>query len=103
MKEKLPIKVPQPALDDFCQRNHIHLLAFFGSVLREDFGPDSDVDIIVQFEPRYVPGLISLAGLELELSEMFGGRKVDLNTPGFFKPSLRKRIMAEAVVQYGQG
>ena len=100
MANKLPIEVPRPALGNFCRRNHISRLAFFGSVLRDDFGPESDVDVLVDFQPGHVPGLIGLAGLELELSELLGGRKVDLNTPGFFRPSLRKRIRDKAVVQY---
>ena len=100
MANKLPIEVPQPALEHFCQRNHIDRLAFFGSVLRSDFGPESDVDVLVEFKPGHVPGLIGLAGLELELSELLAGRQVDLNTPGFFRPSLRERIIGEAVVQY---
>ncbi len=97
---ELPIDVPKPALDEFCRRNHVRKLAFFGSVLRSDFGPESDVDVLVEFEPGHVPGLIGLAGLELELSELLEGRKVDLNTPGFFRPSLRKRILDKTVVQY---
>ena len=100
MANKLPIEVPNAALEDFCRRHHVRKLAFFGSVLRGDFGPESDVDVLVDFQPGHVPGLIGLAGLELELSELLGGRKVDLNTPGFFRPSLRKRIIDEAVVQY---
>jgi predicted nucleotidyltransferase len=55
----------------------------------------------VEFDAEHVPGLIGLAGLELELSELLG-RKVDLNTPGSFRPAVRQRILAEAVVQYGQ-
>ena len=86
---------------EFCRRHHIRRLALFGSVLREDFRPDSDVDILVEFDAEHVPGLIGLAGLELELSELLG-RKVDLNTPGSFRPAVRQRILAEAVVQYGQ-
>ncbi len=100
MDNKLPIEVPNSALEYFCRRHHVRKLAFFGSVLRSDFGPESDVDVLVDFQPGHVPGLIGLAGLELELSELLGGRKVDLNTPGFFRPSLRKRIVDEAVVQY---
>ena len=100
MAKKLPIEVPNSVLEDFCRRHHISRLAFFGSVVRDDFGPESDVDVLVDFQPGHVPGLIGLAGLELELAELLGGRKVDLNTPGFFSSSLRKRIMDEAVVQY---
>jgi hypothetical protein len=93
------IDVPRSALEDFCRRNHIRKLAFFGSVLRRDFRPDSDVDVLVEFEPGHVPGL-AFFGLQEELSEMFG-RPVDLHTPGCFRPPLRKRIKAEAEVVYG--
>ncbi len=103
MPKTLPIEVSHPALTDFCRENHICKLAFFGSVLRDDFSQDSDVDILVEFESGHVPGLIGLAGLELELSKFLGGRKVDLNTPGFFKPSVREQILKEAVVQYDEG
>lgn len=96
MTRTLPIDVPKEALHEFCRRNHIRKLAFFGSVLREDFHPESDVDVLVEFEPGHVPGLITLAGFELELSEILD-RKVDLNTPGFFNPALRERVLAEAV------
>ena len=103
MPKTLPIELSQSALADFCRENHICKLAFFGSVLRDDFSQDSDVDVLVEFKPGHVPGLIGLAGLELELSKFLGGRKVDLNTPGFFKPSVRKQVEKEAVVQYVEG
>ncbi len=99
----LPNEISRPQFEGFCRRHHIRRLALFGSVLRADFGSDSDVDVLVEFEPGQVPGFIGLAGMELELSGMLGGRKVDLNTPGFFNPELRKRILEEAVVQYGEG
>ena len=103
MPKTLPIEVSQSALTDFCRENHICKLAFFGSVLRDDFSQESDVDVLVEFESGHVPGLFGLAGLELELSKVLGGRKVGLNTPGFFKPSVRKQILTEAVVQYDEG
>ncbi|MCY3018403.1 MAG: nucleotidyltransferase family protein [Planctomycetota bacterium] len=101
MERRPHIEVPTEKLVEFCQRHHIRRLAFFGSVLRDDFRPDSDVDVLVEFEPGHVPGLLGLAGLEIGLSGLLGGRKVDLNTPGFFGPVLRERIQAEAVAQYG--
>jgi predicted nucleotidyltransferase len=97
------IELPRQELVAFCRRNHIRWLALFGSVLRHDFGPASDVDVLVEFELDHVPGLIGLAGMEIELCQLLGGRKVDLNTPGFFRPSLRKAILNEAVVQYDEG
>jgi predicted nucleotidyltransferase len=92
------IKIDREKLADFCRRNHIRRLALFGSVLREDFRPDSDVDVLVEFEPGHLPGL-RFFGLERELSEILG-HKVDLNTPGFLSPYFRDRVLAEAEVQY---
>ena len=87
-------------LADLCRRYHVRKLAFFGSVLRDDFGPESDVDVLVEFEAGHVPGL-GFMTLESELSEILG-RKVDLNTPGFLSPYFRDQVIAEAEVQYAQ-
>ena len=92
------IKVPKDRIADFCRRHHIQRLAFFGSVLREDFGPNSDVDVLVEFEPGNVPGL-AFFSMENELSEILG-RKVDLNTPQFLSRYFREEVLAEAQVQY---
>jgi uncharacterized protein len=86
-------------LAEFCRRNHIRRLALFGSAIRDDFTPESDVDVLVEFEPGARVGLIRLAGLELELGEILG-RKVDLNTPGFLSKYYRDRVLSEAEVQY---
>jgi hypothetical protein len=83
---------------DFCRRHHIRTLALFGSVLREDFRPDSDVDVLVEFEPGFIPGLNFFA-MENELSQILR-RKVDLNTPAFLSSHFRDRALAEAEVQY---
>ncbi len=99
MIDQLHIDVNSGRLLRFCRRHHIRKLAFFGSVLRDDFRPDSDVDVLVEFEQDHVPGLIRLSGMEIELSELLG-RKADLNTPGFFRPALRKRVLARARVEY---
>ena len=85
---------------EFCRRYHIRMLAFFGSVLRDDFGPESDVDVLVEFEPGHVPGL-TLFSMEEELSRILG-RKVDLNTQGFLSPYFRDRVLSEAEIQYVQ-
>ena len=90
--------IDREKLAEFCRRNHIRKLALFGSVLREDFGPDSDVDMLVEFEPGHVPGLRFFT-LETELSKLIG-RRVDLNTPAFLSPYFRDRALAEAEVQY---
>jgi uncharacterized protein len=96
--ERSRIAIDRERLAGFCRRNHIRRLALFGSVLRDDFRPDSDVDVLVEFEPGHVPGLRFFA-LERELSEILG-RKVDLNTPSFLSPYFRRRVLAEVEVQY---
>jgi predicted nucleotidyltransferase len=92
------IDVPIAAIAAFCRRNHIRRLALFGSVLRDDFGPDSDVDILVEFEPGTRVGL-RFFGMEQELSDLLG-RKVDLNTPGFLSEYYRDEVLAEAEALY---
>jgi hypothetical protein len=92
------IDVPKDKIVEFCRRNHICKLAFFGSVLRDDFGPNSDVDVLVEFEPGTRLGL-HFFSLELELSKVLG-HKVDLNTPGFLSKYFRNKVMAEAEVLY---
>ena len=96
--ERACIAIDRGRLAEFCQRNHIRKLALFGSILRKDFRPDSDVDVLVEFESGHIPGLRFFT-LERELSEILG-RKVDLNTPNFLSPYFRGRVMAEAEVQY---
>jgi len=82
----------------FCRKHHISRLSFFGSVLRDDFGPESDVDVLVEFENGYLPGLAFFT-MEQELS-MIIGRKVDLNTPRFLSPYFREEVVAESVTEY---
>jgi predicted nucleotidyltransferase len=84
----------------FCERYHIRRLSLFGSVLRADFGPNSDIDVLVEFEPEYVPGFFRLLAAEEELSRFFGGRKVDLRTPQDLSPYFRDEVLAQAEVQY---
>ena len=93
------IDVPKEQIAEFCRRNHIRRLSLFGSVLRDDFGPDSDVDVLVEFEPGARVGLLRLAGMEIELGDLLG-HKVDLNTPGFLSRYFRDQVLAEAEVQY---
>ena len=94
----LRIPVDRKKIAEFCRKHHIRRLAFFGSVLREEFRADSDVDVLVEFEPGHVPGLAFFA-MEEELSEILG-RKVDLNTPRFLSPHFRRQVLAEAEAQY---
>ena len=92
------IHIPQDAIAGFCRHYHIRKLALFGSVLRDDFRPDSDLDVLVEFDPEHVPGLAFFA-MERELSEMLG-RQVNLNTPQFLSRYFRDQALAEAEVQY---
>ena len=96
------LSVSKTALAAFCQEHGIKRLAIFGSALREDFGPESDIDVLVEFEPDRIPGLLGVAGMELELSELFTGRKVDLRTPEDLSPYFRQDVLATAKVQYDQ-
>ncbi len=100
MRKLLRIDLAAKKLEAFCREHHIRKLAFFGSVLREDFNDSSDVDVLVEFEPEHVPGLIRLSGMELELSALLGGRRVDLNTTLTLSPYFREEVLREAWVQY---
>ena len=92
------IDIPTEKITQFCRKNHIRKLALFGSVLREDFGPESDIDVLIEFEPETHVGL-GFFTLEQELAEIFG-RKVDLNTPGFLSKNFRAQVVAEAKAVY---
>jgi len=94
------IDISKEAIANFCRRNHIRKLAFFGSVLRDDFGPDSDVDVLVEFEPGTRVGL-RFFQMERELSEIIG-EKAELHTPGFLSKYFRDEVLAEAEVHYEQ-
>jgi len=93
------LQIPQDKLAGFCRRHRIRKLALFGSVLREDFSPISDVDVLVEFEPGAKVGLLALARMEREVSAILR-RKVDLNTEGFLSPYFRNEVLKEAEVQY---
>jgi len=95
--------IPRELIEDFCRRRHIRKLSIFGSYLTEDFGPESDIDFLVEFDPAHIPGLIEFAGMEIELSELLGGQKVDLRTPQELSRHFRDEVLAEAVVQYAEG
>ena len=92
------IVIPRDELVAFCRRHHIRKLALFGSVLRDDFRPESDVDVLIEFEPGHVPGL-AFFHMQQELTDLFG-RAVDLHTPGFLSRYFRDRVLAEAQVEY---
>lgn len=97
------LRVDRRALADFCRRHHIRRLALFGSVLREDFRSESDVDVLVTFEEDHVPGFLGLADIERELSELLGGRRLDVVTPKFLHPRIRDRVLREAEIHYAEG
>jgi uncharacterized protein len=101
MSTKRPI-IPKDFLKDFCRRHHILKLSIFGSYLRDDFGPESDVDLLVEFDPQHIPTLFDIAGMEIELSEMLG-RKVDLRTAEDLSRYFRDEVVAHAEVQYAEG
>jgi len=96
------VNVPKSEITDFCRRNHIRRLALFGSALRDDFRPDSDVDVLVEFDPGHVPGFLRLARMERELSELLGGRRVDMRTPEDLSRYFRDEVVASAEVQFAQ-
>ena len=93
------IHVDREALAMFCQRHHIARLALFGSVLRADFRSDSDIDVLVEFQPGHVPGL-RFVSIEHELSQLLGGRRVDMVTPKFLNPRIRNQVLNTAEPLY---
>jgi len=95
----LHIRIDPERIADFCRKHHIAKLAVFGSVLRDDFRPDSDVDVLVWFEEGQTPGMFGLVGMEMELSEIIG-RKVDLRTPPELSHRFRDEVIDQAEVQY---
>ena len=96
------ISIHKDRIADFCRRHHIRRLALFGWVLRDDLGPESDVDVLVEFEPDTKVGFFKLYDLEQELSQILGGRKVEINTPRSLSKYFRDRVLAEAQALYGQ-
>ena len=96
------ILFPKDKLENFCQRHHIRRLSLYGSYLRGESQPDSDMDFLVEFDPDHIPGLIRLAGMEIELSDLIG-RKADLRTAQDLSPHFRKEVLAIAEVQYAEG
>jgi hypothetical protein len=96
------IEIPREEIAAFCRRHRVRRLAFFGSVLRDDFSPGSDVDVLVEFEPGAGVGLFELYDMEQELARCLGVEKVDLNTPNSLSKYFRDEVLAEAEVQYEQ-
>jgi hypothetical protein len=98
---ELKIDIPRNKIAKFCRKHHIRKMAFFGSVLREDFRPDSDIDVLVEFEPGFTPGF-ALITIQDELSTLLGGREIDLVTPKFLHHLIRERVEKEASVAYAK-
>jgi len=94
------IAVDQEKIAEFCRKCHIRRLSLFGSVLRTDFRSDSDVDVLVEFDPEHVPGLFGIARMERELGDLLNKRKVDLRTPEDLSHYFRHRVLNEAEVYY---
>jgi len=102
MRKKIQLKVPKEKIGEFCRKHHIRKLSFFGSILREDFDTESDVDVLVEFERGHVPGFFRLFDMEEELSSLLGGRKVDLRTPEDLSRYFRDEVIRISEVQYAQ-
>jgi len=98
IREK-PLGLPKGRLEQFCRKHHLRKLSLFGSVLRDDFTPKNDVDVLVEFEPEHIPGLIRFCGMERELSEILG-RHAELNTADSLSKYFRNQLLTEAQVQY---
>ncbi|HEY9074237.1 MAG TPA: nucleotidyltransferase family protein [Desulfobaccales bacterium] len=101
LKSETQISFPKERIAEFCRKHHIKKLAIFGSALRSDFRDDSDIDVLVEFEPDHIPGLAFFT-IQDELSDILG-RKVDLNTAQCLSKYFRDKVLQEAVVQYGEG
>ena len=96
------IELPKERIEEFCKRHHIRKLSLFGSALRDDFSPESDLDILVEFDPAHIPGFIRLAGMEIELTEILG-RKVDMRTAQDLSRYFRDEVLNSSKVQYAEG
>jgi predicted nucleotidyltransferase len=102
MQAKSNINIPSEKIEKFCKKHHIRKLSLFGSALRDDFTPESDLDILVEFDPDHIPGFIRLAGMEIELTEILG-RKVDMRTAQDLSRYFREDVLNSAKVQYAEG
>jgi hypothetical protein len=93
------VHIDRDVVSAFCRRHNIKRLALFGSVLREDFGPDSDIDVLVEFQPGHVPGF-KFVSIERELSTLLNGRRVDMVTPKFLNARIREHVLSTAEPLY---
>ena len=95
----LPITIDHERVSEFCRRSRIRRLSFFGSVLRDDFGDQSDIDVLVEFEPEAIVGYLSMTRMEQELSDL-SGRRVDMRTPDELSSYFRDQVVAGAQAEY---
>ena len=102
MGKTIRINIPKKQLEQFCEAYHVRRFSLYGSALRDDFGPDSDIDILIEFEPGFKTGLLKMARMENELSDMLG-RKVDLRTSGDLSRYFRQEVLESAEVEYAKG
>ena len=102
MTKEIYIELPKERIEEFCKRHHIRKLSLFGSALRDDFSPESDLDILVEFDPAHTPGFIRLAGMEIELTEILG-RKADMRTAQDLSRYFRDEVLNSSKVQYAEG
>lgn len=102
MTKEIYIELPKERIEKFCKRHHIRKLSLFGSALRDDFSPESDLDILVEFDPAHTPGFIRLAGMEIELTEILG-RKADMRTAQDLSRYFRDEVLNSSKVQYAEG
>ena len=98
-EQLLPIHVPHDEIRRFCHQNHIRKLSWLGSVLRDDFTAESDIDVLVEFEPGKTPGF-AIVKMQTELSQLLDGRIVDLRTPKELSPYIREQILLKALGEY---
>jgi uncharacterized protein len=103
MAKRKNIELPRDKIADFCKRNRIRKLSLFGSALKGELRKDSDIDLLVEFQPDETPSLLELARMERELSIILDGRKVDLRTPNELSRYFRDEVLSTASVQYAEG
>lgn len=94
------IKIPKNRLRTFCKKHHIKKMSLFGSAIRDDFGPDSDIDILVEFEEEHTPSFFKLFDMEEELTDILGGRKADIRTKEDLSKYIREEVENNSVIQY---
>ena len=96
------IEIPTRKIKLLCQKYHITIFALFGSVLRDDFNHDSDIDVLVEFNPDHIPGFFKFHQIQEEISQLFNNRKIDLVTPKFLNYQIKDKILAEMKVFYAE-